>query len=106
MDQNELQLDPRHLGGPSGVAIKISMLVVHSAQTVHRSSMGAPKTISKPIARSVQTVHLSCVKISTISKETETSFHLTPSPRSSIVYTQIDYRANGMFIPIRAPILR
>jgi hypothetical protein len=35
MDQNELSFEPRHLGGPSGVAKKIFMPVVHSAQTVH-----------------------------------------------------------------------
>jgi hypothetical protein len=47
--------DPRHLGVPSS----------------------APKTISKPIACSAQIVHLSSVEISTISKETETSVHLS-----------------------------
>jgi hypothetical protein len=43
--------DPRHLGVPSG----------------------ASNTIYEPMVRSVQTVHLSCVKISTISKWTEQS---------------------------------
>jgi hypothetical protein len=38
---------------------------------------GAPKMISQPMVHSVQTVHLSCVKISTISKRTESSIHLT-----------------------------
>jgi hypothetical protein len=33
--------------------------------------------IFKPIAHSAQTVHLICLEISTISKETETSLHLT-----------------------------
>ena len=55
MDRNELPLDPRHLGVPSG----------------------ASKPIYVPMVRSVQTVHLSCVKISTISKQTEMSFHLS-----------------------------
>jgi hypothetical protein len=32
--------------------------------------------ISELVVRSAQTVHLSCVKISTISKRTEMSFHL------------------------------
>jgi hypothetical protein len=47
--------DPRHLGVASG----------------------ASKTISKPMVRSAQTVHLSFVNISTISKQTKTSFHLS-----------------------------
>jgi hypothetical protein len=55
MDQNELPFDPCHLGGPSGAAKKISMPVVHSAQTVH----------------------LFGAKINTFSKQTEVSFHLT-----------------------------
>jgi hypothetical protein len=47
--------DPRHLGVASG----------------------ASKTISKPMVRSAQTVHLSFVNISIISKQTKTSFHLS-----------------------------
>ena len=54
-DQNEISNDPRHLGVPSG----------------------ASKMISEPMVRLAQTSHLSCVKISTISKQTETSFHLS-----------------------------
>jgi hypothetical protein len=54
-DKNGLPFDPRHLGGPSGV----------------------PKTIFEPIGRLVETVHLSCVEIYTISKWIETSFYLT-----------------------------
>jgi hypothetical protein len=34
------------------------------------------KVISKPMVHSAQTVHLSCIKISTISKQTKTSFQL------------------------------
>jgi hypothetical protein len=55
MDRNEFPLDPRNLGLPSGVPKIISMLVVHSAQSVH----------------------LSCTEIKTISKRIETSFYLT-----------------------------
>jgi hypothetical protein len=55
MDWNELPLDPRHLGVPSG----------------------APKMISEPIACSAQTIHLSCIWINIISKENKMSFHLT-----------------------------
>ena len=51
---NEIPHDPRHLGVLSGASKTISELVVPSAQTVHRS----------------------CVKISTISKWTKTSFQL------------------------------
>ena len=57
MDPNKLPLEPRHLVIPSG----------------------ASKMISEPMVRSVQTVHLSCVKISTISKRTENE--LPPVPR-------------------------
>jgi hypothetical protein len=46
MERNEVPHDPRHLGVPSG----------------------ASKTISKPMVRLAQTVHLPYVKISTISK--------------------------------------
>jgi hypothetical protein len=55
MDQNEILHDLRHLVVP----------------------LGAYKMISKPTIRSAQTVHLSWIRISTISKWTETSFHLS-----------------------------
>jgi hypothetical protein len=55
MDRNEILHDPRHLGVP----------------------LGAFKMISEVTVRSVQTVHQSWIKISSISKRTETSFHLT-----------------------------
>jgi hypothetical protein len=42
-----------------------------------RTTMGASKMFSKLMIHSVQTVHLSCIKISTISKRTKTSFHLS-----------------------------
>ena len=48
---NEIPHDPRHLGVPSS----------------------ASKTISEPMVRSAQTVHRSCVKISTMSNWTEMS---------------------------------
>jgi hypothetical protein len=54
-DSNELPLEPCHLGVPPG----------------------ASKMIFEPMVRSAQTVHLSCGKISTISKRNETSFHLS-----------------------------
>jgi hypothetical protein len=55
MYQNELPLDPRHVG----------------------VQLGASKIISELMVRSTQTVHLSCAEINTTSKQTETSFHLT-----------------------------
>jgi hypothetical protein len=39
--------------------------------------LGASKAISEPMVTSAQTVHLSCVKVSNISKRTESSFHLS-----------------------------
>jgi len=55
MDRNEIPYDTRQLGVPSGASI----------------------LISKPMVRSMQTVHLSCIKVSTISKVTKLSFHLS-----------------------------
>jgi hypothetical protein len=55
MDRHEILHDPRHLGVPSGASKMISELTVCLAQTVH----------------------LSWIKISTISKRTEISFHLS-----------------------------
>jgi len=53
-DSKSLPLDPRNLGVPSG----------------------ASKTIFELIARSAQTLHLSCVDTNTVSKWTKMSFHL------------------------------
>jgi hypothetical protein len=55
MDQNEIPDDACNLVVPSA----------------------ASKMISNHMVRSTQTVHLSCVKFSTISKQTETSIHLS-----------------------------
>jgi hypothetical protein len=55
MDHNEIPHDPHHHGVPSG----------------------ASKIVSEPMVSSAQTVLLSCVKISTISKWTKTNFHLS-----------------------------
>jgi hypothetical protein len=129
MVRNELPLAQCHLEVPLGVPKKISMPVVHLAQTVH----------------------LSCATINPISKLTERSFHLThitmeyhqvcpkwfPCPwyfqhkpytyltlrltlspnglkwastwhtllRSTIGCAQTDFHARGTFIVNRAPIL-
>ena len=55
MDQNELPLDACHLVLPSG----------------------ASKTISEPMVRLKQTVHLSCIDTYTVSEWTKTRFHMT-----------------------------
>jgi hypothetical protein len=54
MAQNEFPLDPYHVGVPFRVPKMISMLSIHSSQTMH----------------------LSCAKIKTISKRIEMIFHL------------------------------
>ena len=80
-DKNKTPHDPRHLGVPSG----------------------ASKSISKPMVCSAPTVHLSCTN--TGSQQTETRFHRSTSPRSTIGCVQNDFRAYGMFGANRAPIL-
>ena len=55
IDRSKISYDTRHLGVPSC----------------------ASRLISKHLVCSMQTVHLSCIKISTISKQTEPSFHLS-----------------------------
>jgi hypothetical protein len=55
IDQNEIPHNPRLLGVLSSVS----------------------RMISKPIVRSTDIVHLSCVMISNISKQIESSFHLS-----------------------------
>jgi hypothetical protein len=54
-DRNEVPFEPRHLGVPSGASKMISEAMVHLPQTVH----------------------LSCTETNTVSKQTETSFHLS-----------------------------
>jgi aminoglycoside N3'-acetyltransferase len=82
-DRNELPLEPRHLGVP----------------------LSASETISEPMLRLVQTMHLYCTVTNTVSKRTETRFHMTHSPTSSIGYVHDDFRAYGMFGANRAPLL-
>jgi len=55
MDRREIPYDTRHQGVPSG----------------------ASKLISKHMVCSMQTMHLPCIRTSTISKLTEPSFHLS-----------------------------
>jgi hypothetical protein len=96
---------PCHLGVPSSASKMISKPMVCLAQhclQIERSeishdschlgvSLGASKTIFEPIVCSTQTVHLSCVKISTISKWTKMSFHLSLPPKSTIRCVQNDF---------------
>jgi hypothetical protein len=83
-DSNKLPLEPRHLG----------------------VSSGASKTIPEPMVRLAQTVHLYCTDTDTVSKRTETRFHITHSPRSSIGCVPLHFRADGTFDTNRAPFLR
>jgi hypothetical protein len=55
MNRNELPFQPHHLG----------------------VSSGASKTISKAMVRLAQTVQLSCTETNIVSKQIETSFHLS-----------------------------
>ena len=80
---NEIPYDTRHQGVLQGVS----------------------KLISKHMVRSKQTVHLSCIKISTISKSTEQSFHLSLLPRSSIGSVQNHFLAYAALCANLAPIL-
>jgi hypothetical protein len=75
-------LDPRHLGMPSGET----------------------KLIYEPLVHSAQTLHLSCVKISTISNELNQASTWVSSPRSTIGCVQNNFWAYGMFSTNRAPI--
>jgi hypothetical protein len=49
----------------------------HYLQTDPHHPSGAPKKISLHVVHSAQTVHLSFVEINTLSKQTQISFHLT-----------------------------
>jgi hypothetical protein len=84
MDSNKLPLEPRHLGVSSGVS----------------------NSISEPMVRLAQTVHIYCTETNTVSRRTEMRFHMTHSPRSSIKCVQHDFRADGTFDTNRAPFLR
>jgi hypothetical protein len=56
--------------------------------------------ISQPMVRSAQTLHLSCVKISTISNELNQACTWASSPRSTIWCIQKNFWAYGMFSTI------
>jgi hypothetical protein len=69
-------------------------------------SLGASKTNFEPMVRSAQNLLLYCTDSNTVSKRTETRFHTTHSPRSSIGCVQHDFRADGTFDTNRTPFLR
>ena len=97
MDRSELALDPHHLGVPSGASKMIflayGMFGANRAAIKHYHQidrneiphdprhLGVLYVVSKmifvPVVCSAQTVHLCCVNISTISKRTQTSIHLS-----------------------------
>jgi hypothetical protein len=52
---------------------------------------GASKIIYEPVVRSMQTVHLSCVKISTISNELNQASTCASAPRSTIGCVKMIY---------------
>ena len=83
MERSENPHDPRHLGVPSGVS----------------------KMISNPMVRSTQTAHLSCVKISTISKQTETSFQFSLVTLWYHTMCPKRFLSHGMFGANLGPIL-
>jgi hypothetical protein len=76
MDRNEIPHDPRHLGVPSGDS----------------------KTIFKPMVCLAQTMHLSYVKISTISKRIEWVSTWASSPSSTIECIHNDFWAYGTLV--------
>jgi hypothetical protein len=129
MDQNEIPHDPRHLGVLSGASKMIlwgygtfgTYRAPILCQDYHylrtdwielplehhhlRVSSGASKMISEALVHLAQTMHLSWVKISTISNTLNQASTWASSPRSTIGCVQNDFWANGLFSTKRAPIL-
>jgi hypothetical protein len=62
--------------------------------------------IYEPMVCPAQNVHISCIKISTISKRTKSSFHLSLVTRSTIECIQNEFQAYGTFDTNCASILR
>jgi hypothetical protein len=61
--------------------------------------------ISEPLVHSAQTMHLSCIKISTISNKLNQTSTWASSPRSTIRCVQNNFWAYGIFSTNHAPIL-
>jgi hypothetical protein len=83
MDRNKIPQDPQHLVVPSG----------------------ASKMISKPMVRSAQTMHLSCVRLALSLNELNQASTWALSIRSTIGCVQNDFWAYGMYGTNQAPIL-
>ena len=83
MDRSEIPNDTRHKGVLSGVS----------------------KLISKHMVRSMQTVHLSCVKINTISKIDQTELSLEPFTKDTFGCVQNGFLAYASLYANLAPIL-
>ena len=121
MDRNELPLEPRHLGVPSGATKRISKSMVRLAPTVHLSytntnslqtdrnliphdphhlgvPFGASKTNFEPMVCSTQTMHLS-------PSNTKLASTWASSRTSTIRCVQNDFWAYGTFGANHAPIL-
>jgi hypothetical protein len=82
MEGNEIPYNPQHLGVPSA----------------------ASKIVCKAMVCLAQTMELSSIKISTMSKRTEMRFHLSLEPRSAIRFVQNDFCAYGTIGTNYAPI--
>ena len=90
MDRNEIPHDPCQLGVPSGASKRFSSLSYIKISTISKQAelsletrhlglpSGASKTISKPMARLAQTVHLSCADTNTVSKQERSEIPLDP----------------------------
>jgi hypothetical protein len=78
MDRNEIPHDAHHLGVQSG----------------------ASKTISRPMVLSSQTMHLSYVKISTTSKQTEMSLAYFDYILNYIDFALFDYILNYIVLSL------
>jgi hypothetical protein len=82
MDQTEIPHDPCHLGVPSG----------------------ASKVVSAAVVRLAQTVHLSFVKIGTISGQTESSLHMSlvnigvPSGASKMISEPMEHSSQTVHL--------
>ena len=97
MDRNELPLEPRHLGVPSGASSMISQPMVCLVPTKHLSCTdtnslqtnqneiplepyhlgvpsGASKMIYEPMVCLAQTMHLSCIDTNIVFERTKTRF--------------------------------
>ena len=86
IDRTEHPLEPLHLRVPTSASKMVSQTMVHKLCTYLAPKLtmspngfpsGASKLISKHMVCSMQTLHLPSIRISTISKLTESSFHLS-----------------------------